>query len=98
MSEQTETVVVPEYSTEQMEELKKWKNKFKTLDRREWTDGDVITDAVRSTYVKKIEFINTHQVAYLTYPDDGLEFHNNGIFNFGNDRVFYWDYYCDNFY
>lgn len=60
-------------------------------------DYEVLMHKVRSTYFKRVEFINTHQFAFGYYnTDEEIAFHNAGVYNFGNDHTPGWDHYYDN--
>lgn len=66
--------------------------------RRNFYDDEIVFKAVQSTYFKKVEFINTHQVGAVAAgsSQEEMDFHNNGIYNFGNGFVRSWDHYCLN--
>lgn len=65
-----------------------------------WRDfyvGQVINDAVRSTYVKRIELIDRHQIEWTHYgTDEDIAFHNAGLFYCDTAWVRGRDEYSDN--
>lgn len=57
-----------------------WEADGKLFPWKEFYNWLACRDAVCSTYVKQVEFINPHQVFWTSGPgDDECCFHNNGL-------------------
>lgn len=54
--------------------------------------------AIRATYFKRVEFINRDQFWGGIISNVDSKFHNDGIYNYGNDRTPGWDQYYENLY